>query len=365
MQPLIDFYTQNSRLIHFIGINAMLALSIYMTLSCAMLSLSNAASAGIGAYTSALLTTNAGWGLWPAVAAGAAVAGFVALLLGLPILRLRGVFLAIATLGFGEVVRIVIVNSDTLGGAQGFRLNTGGATATAGFWEIYGALLLMVYFFSRLKGSRMGLALEAIREDESAARTTGIHVTFYKVAAYVTGALIASIAGALYAHEITFLVPGEFGFQRAVDILVYAVIGGTFAWRGAIIGAFIMSILNRLLSEVPPVVFEGREYFVRDYPEIFSGLILLGIILFLPNGIISAALGLDRLRSRSRRTVPEQARPDPRLSELGDSAAVGDVRDEVARGSGPAATVPGGQESREGRDEEARRTGAGPRGAAS
>ena len=286
MQALVDFYTANSFLINLIGINAMLALSIYMTLSCAMLSLSNAASMAVGAYTAALLTMRTGWGLWPAALAGAVVAGLVALLLGLPILRLRGVFLAIATIGFGEVVRIVIVNTEALGGSEGFRLNTGQTTVTAGLWEIYAALAVLMYFFARLKGSRMGLALEAIREDESAARTMGINVTLYKVAAYVIGACIAAVAGALYAHTRSFLSPGDFGFTRAVDILVFAVVGGTFAWRGAIAGAFVMTILSEVLRLVPPIA----GVYVKDYPEIFSGLVLLLIILFLPNGLLSAAL---------------------------------------------------------------------------
>ena len=108
---MAQFYSANSHLINLIGVNMMLALSIYITLCCAMLSLSNAASMGIGAYTAALLTTNLGWPLWPAVLAGASAAGAAALLLGLPILRLRGVFLAIATIGVGEVVRVIIDNS--------------------------------------------------------------------------------------------------------------------------------------------------------------------------------------------------------------------------------------------------------------
>src|SRR5947207_2381253 len=248
---MTDFYSAYSHLVNLIGINAILALSLYITLSCAMLSLSNAASAGIAAYASAVLTTGAGWGLWPAVAAGVALSGLVALALGLPILRLRGVFLAIATIGFGEMVRIAIVNTDALGGSQGFRTNTAGSGATAGFWEIYGALLALAYFFSRLKGSRMGLALEAIREDESAARTTGIDVRFYKVAAYVIGACIAGVAGALSAHELPFFSPADFGFQRAVDILVFAVVGGTFAWRGAILGALVITILPEVIRSVP------------------------------------------------------------------------------------------------------------------
>lgn len=285
-----QFYIQNSHIIHLIGINAILALSIYLTLSCAMLSLSNAASMGLGAYTAAYLTTNAGWGLWPAVAAGAAGAGLVALLLALPIMRLRGVFLAIATIGFGEVVRVAIVNTPALGGPEGFRLNSGASSATAGFWEIFGALAVAIYFFTRLKGSRMGLALEAIREDENAARTMGIHVTFYKVTAYVLGAVFAGVAGALYAHALPIITPAGFGFSRAVDILVYAVIGGTFAWRGALAGAFLMTVLTYVLSFVPPVAGIA----VKDYPEIFSGLILLAVILFLPNGLLSISIGRRR-----------------------------------------------------------------------
>ena len=287
---MAEFYTANSHLINLIGINMMLALSIYITLSCAMLSLSNAASMGIGAYTAALLTTDLGWPLWPAVFIGAAVAGLVALLLGLPILRLRGVFLAIATIGFGEVVRVIIDNSNSLGGPEGFRLNSNGNSATAGFWEIYGALAVVCFFFSRLKGSRMGYALEAIREDESASRTMGINVTFYKIAAYVIGAVIAGIAGALYAHELPILLPSGFAFNEAVDILVFAVIGGTFAWQGALVGAFLMTVLSEVLRAIPPI----GGVSLKDYPEIFSGIILLAVILFLPNGLLSIALGLRR-----------------------------------------------------------------------
>lgn len=360
MQALLEFYTNNSHLIHLIGINAMLALSIYMTLSCAMLSLSNAASMAIGAYTAAMLTTRVGWPLWPSVVAGALLSGAVALLLGLPILRLRGVFLGIATIGFGEVVRVMIVNNAALGGPEGFRLNTGTVTFTTGFWEIYGALALLIYFFSRLKGSRMGLALEAIREDESAARTTGINATFYKVAAYVTGATIAGLAGGLYAHAVSILLPARFDFTLAVDILVFAVVGGTFAWRGAIAGAFLMTILSEVLRAIPPI----GTVEVKDYPEIFSGLILLAVILFLPNGLLSMALGLNRLRRRPRQ-IPEQIEADPRISELGDAGASLDIGEEALRGTGPAATIDAAEDERAGQRQEeiATRTGAGPKGA--
>ena len=298
-----QFWNANSFLVYLVGINAIMALSIYITLSCAMLSLSNAGSMAIGAYTAALLTQQAGWPFWLAVLGGAAVSGIVALLLCLPILRLSGVFLAIATLGFGEVVRIAIVNIPAVGGPEGFRLNTGAQTIEVGAWEIYGTLLVLIYFFARLKGSRMGLALEAIREDESAARTMGINVTFYKVSAYVTGAVIAAIGGALYAHLRSYLSPADFGFGRAVEILVFAVVGGTFAWRGAIAGAVLMTLLPEIIRNVPALGFLN----VKDHPEIFSGIILLTVILFLPNGLLTLALGWKPKRGLA--AVPKEAPP--------------------------------------------------------
>lgn len=301
---MAEFYNNNSFLINLVGINAIMALSIYVTLSCAMLSLSNAASMAIGAYTAALLTQQAGWSLWLAVVGGAAVAGLVALPLGLPILRLRGVFLAIATLGFGEVVRIIIVNTPALGGPEGFRLNAGDRIVTVSGLEIYGTLFVLAYFFARLKGSRMGLAMDAIREDENAARTMGINVTFYKVTAYVMGAVVAGIGGALYAHLRSYLGPGDFGFQRAVDILVFAVVGGTFAWRGAILGAALITLLPEITRNVPVVA--GLN--LKDHPEIFSGLVLLLVILFLPKGLLTISLG-PRLRRLAPRTIEKEASP--------------------------------------------------------
>jgi branched-chain amino acid transport system permease protein len=352
---MAEFFTSNSFLINLIGINAILALSIYITLSCAMLSLSNAASMAIGAYTAGLLTMSAGWSLWPAALAGALVSGVVALLLGLPILRLRGVFLAIATVGFVEVARIAIVNTHALGGPEGFRLSASANPISVTGWEVYGLLLVTAYFFARMRGSRMGMALEAIREDESAARTMGIHVTRYKMIAYVTGAVIAALAGALYAHLRGFISPNDFGFQRSVDILTFAVVGGTLVWRGAILGALVITLLPEVVRNLP--VVGGVD--IKNNPEIFSGLILLAVILFLPNGLLSTALGI-RMPWAGRRAVPEQATADPHQSELGDANHLDSVETEALRGTGTAATsqpLPEGDVSESG----VTRTGAGPK----
>ncbi|MDQ6694540.1 MAG: branched-chain amino acid ABC transporter permease [Chloroflexota bacterium] len=352
---MADFYNNNSFIINFIGINAIMALSIYITLSCAMLTLSNAASMAIGAYTASLLTMNAGWPLLPAVVAGAAFSSAVALVLGLAIGRLRGVFLAIATIGFSEVVRIILVNLDVVGGSEGLRLNTGNVTINVGFWEIYGTLAFFAFFFSRLKGSKMGLALEAIREDESAARTMAINVTFYKVTAYVIGAAIAATGGALYAHLRQFISPADFGFSQAVQILLFAVIGGTFAWRGAIIGAFVVTILPDVIRVMP--LLGGID--VKNQPEIFTGLVLLAVILFLPNGLLTASLGINLKRRVARPRVespgsdtwlPEGSAEDPQASKevetlldpvaaRAKAASTGEMQhDEATNGAGPGLT---------------------------
>ena len=286
MDTLSDLYNANAAVINLIGVNALLALSLYLTLACAMLSLSNAASMGIGAYTAAVLTQWAGWPLWPAVAGGALVAGLVALPLGIPVLRLRGVFLAIATIGFGEVLRIGLINAPALGGPEGFRL---GPQPRADVWAIWGTLAVVAFAFTRLRGSRARRAFEAIREDESAARSMGIDVTFYKVAAYVTGALLAGLAGGLYAHSAGFISPDRFGFSTAVDILVFTVIGGTRAWPGAVLGAALITALPNLLG------------FLQDWRTVFDGLVLLGVILFLPNGLLT--LG-DVLPGRRQAVCP-------------------------------------------------------------
>ena len=290
-----DFYAANSLLINLIAINAILALSIYITLSAAMLSLANAAFMGIGAYTAILLTQYFGWPLIPAAFVGAGMAALVGALLGAPVLRLRGIFLAIATIGFGEILRIFILNfqlgitlpfeqQDYPNGAEGLRLPPPASTTG---WLTYGTLLALIYFFWRLRGSRMGLALAAIREDEAAAESSGVNVTNYKLLAFVIGAAIAGWAGALDAHLYNFISPADFGFSEAVNILVYAVVGGTLGFLGPILGAALITALPEILRPL------------HDYRDIFTGVVLLLTILFLPTGLFSLlgnALGIRRRR---------------------------------------------------------------------
>jgi branched-chain amino acid transport system permease protein len=261
----------NDQLLLFIAINALLALSIYATLSAGLLSLANAAFMSIGAYASALLTLDLHWPFPASLLAGCLLAGAVGFVLGLPVLRLRGVFLAIATLGFGEVVRIAALNWDATGGPLGLPA----IPATTQLWQVVLALIVVCFFFSRLNHSRAGHALLAIREDESAARTMGINTLSYKNLAFVVGALIAGLAGGFSAHQTHAIEPSNFAFGLAVAILIYALVGGTGAFWGPILGSTLLTILPEALR------------FLRDYRGIFNGLVLLAIILFLPNGLMS------------------------------------------------------------------------------
>jgi len=285
-----DLFLAYESLIAFVGINGLLALSVYATLSCGQLSLANAGFMAIGAYTGALITLKAPGIPFVAVLAAAALApAVIAVPLGLPVLRLRGVFLAIATVGFGEVVRLFFVNWDYTNGALGLVA----IPQRTHLWTIALALALALYLLGRLRGSRTGYALEAIREDETAARTMGIYTTGHKLAMLVLGAAFAGLAGALEAHQTFMVAPGGYAFGRVVDMLVQAVVGGTAAFYGPVLGAAFLTILPELLREA------GARLGLAPGPfRLFlNGVILLAVILYLPNGLVSLP---SRLRRRAR-----------------------------------------------------------------
>ncbi|MGA3115276.1 MAG: branched-chain amino acid ABC transporter permease [Syntrophobacteraceae bacterium] len=274
MEYLAQFYAVYGSLINFIGINAILALSLYVTLSAGQLSLGNAAFAGIGAYASGILTMNFNVPYPISVAAGAGLSAITALVIGMPVLRMRGIFLAMATLAFGEVVRIAAVNMDITGGAQGLV----GIPCKTTTYIIYGVLAATTYFLAVLRGSKIGWSLAGIREDETAAMVMGINTSYYKTLAFVLGAFIAGIAGALYAHLNFIVTPGEFGFSAAVQLLVYNIVGGTQSVYGPILGAFILTAL--------PEALRGAGVTAGSLRLGVNGVILLLVIIYLPNGLI-------------------------------------------------------------------------------
>ncbi|MBI5959571.1 MAG: branched-chain amino acid ABC transporter permease [Chloroflexi bacterium] len=266
-------------------INAILGLSIYMTLNCGLFSLANAGFMAVGAYVSVILTQkyDAEFGL--SLLGGALAAGLVAIPIGLPVLRLRSVYLAIATIGFGEIVRIVVLNVDTIAtdlfnpdepieltfGARGIsRIPKLTETAHLVFF-----LILMGYLLYRMQRSRFGRAMTAIRQDEKVATTLGINVVYYKNMAFILGAMIAGVAGGFSGHATRIITPKDYGFDKAVDILAYAVLGGLGHWSGPIIGGM-------ALKAIPE-----RLRYLNEYTGALTGAVLLLIIIYLPSGLVS------------------------------------------------------------------------------
>jgi branched-chain amino acid transport system permease protein len=263
------FWAIYSTVIFSLGINAMLALSIYLTLSCGLLSLANAAFMGIGAYAASMISMQTELPFAVSLLAAGALPALVALAIGSPVLRLSGVYLAMATLGFGEVVRVIVLNLDITGGPMGLN----GIPLKTEWWHIVLALAVTLYCLARLRRSKVGRAFEAIKEDEVAARLMGVNVSGYKLLAFVLGAAIAGVAGGLNAHYTFTIGPGNYAFENAVDILTMAVFGGTSNPIGPVIGSTTLSLLPELMRGL------------KDFRLAANGLILILVILYLPKGI--------------------------------------------------------------------------------
>jgi branched-chain amino acid transport system permease protein len=271
VSALLDFYAKHSRLIDQIGVNAILALSLSVSLQAGQLALAQAAFMGIAAYVSTILAVNAHWPLFATIAVAVLASTVVAALLAYPVRRLRGVFLAIATIGFGEIVRVVANNLSITGGAEGISSIPNDATTPV----IYGALVLVGLTLFVLSRTKFALAVALVREDEYAARGVGVDVGTIRTLSLALGGAIAGLGGALYAHASFFITPTDFGFQRMEQILVWCVVGGVTSPLGALLGATVLSILPEAIR------------FLADYREITNGVILLAVILFAPGGLSS------------------------------------------------------------------------------
>jgi branched-chain amino acid transport system permease protein len=273
-----DFLWTYQSLIGAIGINGLLALSLYIVLAIGQLSLGQAAFMGIGAYGSALLTSRLGWPFPLALIAAAALPALAALLIGRPTSRLSGVYLALATIGFGEVLRIFYVNVGFTGGALGLS----GIPERAGFLWIYGTLAAALAALTLLCRTRIGRAMEAMRQDEIAASVMGIDPARYKLGALILSAALAGLAGAFNAHSSTSIAPGEFGFDAAVTILSFALLGGIGSPFGPVLGALILTVLPELLRPL------------HDFRLVMNGLIIVLAVLFMPLGLLVWRIGRVR-----------------------------------------------------------------------
>ena len=278
---LDDFLWTYQTLIHSLGINGLLALSMYVVLAVGQLSLGQAAFMGLGAYTGALLSLHTGLPFALVLAASALVPALAALLIGLPTLRLTGVYLAIATIGLGEVLRVVYVNAGFTGGALGLS----GIPDRTDAWMVL-ALLAAALAGCFLAGrSRFGRAMEAMRSDQTAAAVIGVDLPACHLGALLVSAALAGLAGALSAHSTSFVGPNDYAFENAVTILSFAILGGTGSPLGPVAGALVLTALPELLRPL------------HDFRGVFNGLIIVLVVLFLPRGLVPWRM--PRLRGRA------------------------------------------------------------------
>jgi branched-chain amino acid transport system permease protein len=315
----IDDY--QARLLVFICINVILATSLNLINGfTGQFSIGHAGFMAVGAYSSAYFTVTYGKALESsfasmgetvssslilliAVVIGAIVAGLMGLIVGIPSLRLKGDYLAIVTLGFAEIIRIVILNIDAVGGATGYPV-----PGYANFLWIGIFTIITIVVIHNIVKSDAGRALISIREDELAAEAMGVNTTRYKVSSFVIGSAFAGIAGVLFAHYNKFLHTNDFQFIRSFEIIIMIVIGGMGSMTGAILGAIIVTLLPELLRNLPPMQVGETVFQFADLRLVIFALILILTMILRPQGILGTReFGLSWLKRP--RKAPEGAEP--------------------------------------------------------
>ncbi|MDD2898766.1 MAG: branched-chain amino acid ABC transporter permease [Desulfuromonadaceae bacterium] len=290
-----------------IGIGIILALGLnVVTGLTGQLSLGHAAFMSIGAFTSALLTIRFGMPFSVNLLLTGFITAGVAALIGLPILRLTGDYLAICTLGFAEIVKVIFLNLAITNGALGLTVPTASTSIPLPV-VVWVVVLLTIVCVTFVHNSRFGRALMAVRGDEIAAEAMGINVTLYKVQSFALGAFMAGVGGGLYAHFMGYINPSDFGFLKSVDILSMIVLGGLGSITGSVIGASILSAAPEFLR------------FMASYRMLVYGGLLVCMMIFRPNGLMGGtnftemvlrALGRKpRLKILMEQKFSESSRP--------------------------------------------------------
>ncbi len=266
------------------------------------ISIGHGAFVAIGAYTSAILTSKLAWSPWLAMLCGIAIVVVIAFCIGIPALRLKGHYLAMATLGFASIIHIVAVAAvDLTGGPSGIvsipRLGLFGhvlSSDTQYFYFSWGVVAFGIYIAFNLINSRVGRGLQAIHGSEDAASSLGINITSYKVKVFILSAVYASVSGSLYAYYVNYIDPGPFDVMLSILLVTMVAVGGLHHIWGAVIGAIVLSLLPEFLSFISGYLQVIGIKYQPDYDTLVYGGILLIIMLFLPEGIfkgIDGAIG--------------------------------------------------------------------------
>ncbi len=277
--PSVDSYIVSILL--YAGINAILAMSLNLVNGCTgQFSMGHAGFMSIGGYIAALITLSLPiqTGLFPlAILTAGCVAAFAGLIVGLPSLRLRGDYLAIVTLGFGEIIRVVLLNINVIGGARGLP----NIAHLSNFSWVFGCMVITLFSIERILRSPYGRAFLAVREDEVAAEAMGVDTTHAKLQAFVIGAFFAGCAGALFAHTLRYLNPQIFDFNRSFEIIIIVVLGGMGNIRGSIIAAFLLTFMREALRPLQDITR-------IDFRMIIYAIMLISLMLLSPEGILSS-----------------------------------------------------------------------------
>ena len=271
-----------------IGINIVLAVSLNLVNGfTGQFSIGHAGFMAVGAYTSAMFTLKIGqplaasWHFLPgpvaeglvllmALVAGGLLAAVAGWIVGLPSLRLRGDYLAIVTLGFGEIIRVLILNIDAIGAARGLP----GIPQYSTFFWVFGTAVLVIVMARRIATSTHGRALFAIRDDEVAAEALGVDTTRYKVLAFVLGAFFAGVAGGLFAHFLSYLNPSSFTFLKSIEVIAMVVLGGMGSISGSVLAAILLTLLPEVLRPV------------KDFRLVIYSLMLIILMITRPQGLL-------------------------------------------------------------------------------
>jgi branched-chain amino acid transport system permease protein len=302
----------------FIGINITLAVSLNLINGyTGQFSLGHAGFMAIGAYVAAYLSTEHSAGLFSALGgtnafslsvlfigvllAGGLAAAVAGLIVGVPSLRLKGDYLAIVTLGFGEIIRVLIQNTDAVGGPRGY---SGIAGYTTLFWT-FSIAAVTIYVVVSLIDSTYGRGFLTVRDDEIAAEAIGINTTRYKVTAFVLGAFFAGVAGGLYAHSTTYINPSGFDFQRSIEIVIMVILGGMGSTAGVVFAAILLTLLLEYLRFVSGYQWlpEVLRRIAANRMIIYS-LVLIALMLLRPQGLFG------RLPRRGAVEIPGGKRKD-------------------------------------------------------
>jgi branched-chain amino acid transport system permease protein len=252
------------------GINVLAALGVYVIWATGQLSLGNAAFLALGAYVAAACTVFAGLPLTLALCVAFVVTAAAGVAVGFPALRLRGIYLAMATLGFAEIVRTFFLNFPAMGGAQGFHGMKPTTPLVIWLW-----VLAVLAGLSALERSRLWLEYRAVSDDETAAALSGLNTTQVKVGAFGLGAGITAIAGGLLAHYFLYIEPGEFGFTRSIELVLYVIVGGSTTVFGPVLGATLLTLLPEVLR------------FAADWRLAAYGVLLIAVLLLRREGLLS------------------------------------------------------------------------------